>query len=304
MKNNEGVAFVLRKALMLILVGLLSAGAAIPVMGETITIASGNFAEPQILAETVKLLIEEQTDLEVDHVRNFSGSSLLHAAFLSGDVDMYITYTGTQFTGVLGMEVTEGWKNRDRVEDYVQEQFAKQFGAHWFDGFGFENTYAVAVRKTFAEEHDIKKVSDLRKLSNQMTIAMDNTFRERAGDGYDDFLDLYDMSFRRPVSMDYGMMYRAVGAGNVDAAIVYSTDGRVAAMDLVVLEDDLGFFPPYDAALVVSHDLLARYSGIKEIGESLAGKIDVETMQRYNKLLEVDYEDLRDVALKLTDEIR
>ena len=123
---------------------------------ETITIGSGNFAEPQILAEAVKILIEENTDLEVSHVRNFSGSSLIHSAFLAGDLDLYISYTGTQFTGVLNMEVTEEWKDSKKVEEYVQTQFNDKFDATWFDSFGFNNTYAVAVRRDFAEEHSLR----------------------------------------------------------------------------------------------------------------------------------------------------
>src|SRR5690554_2364517 len=89
---------------------------------ETITIASTNHAEPQILAEAVKFLIEDQTNITVEHVKNFQGSSLLHSAFLSDDVQMYISWTGTQFTGVLEMEVTDEWKDREKVQAYVQEK--------------------------------------------------------------------------------------------------------------------------------------------------------------------------------------
>lgn len=99
------------------LIGILLLAAIPAAAQETITIASGNFAEPQLLAEAIKILIEENTDLTVDHVRNFSGSSLLHSAFLAGDVDLYISYTGTQFTGVLGMEVTDDWKTGKRSKN-------------------------------------------------------------------------------------------------------------------------------------------------------------------------------------------
>lgn len=270
---------------------------------ETITIGSGNFAEPQILAEAVKILIEENTDLEVSHVRNFSGSSLIHSAFLAGDIDFYVSYTGTQFTGILGMEVTQEWKDPKKVEDYVQEQFYDRFDATWFDTFGFNNTYAVAVSRDFAEKRNITQISDLSEYASEMTIAMDNTFRERVGDGFNDFLQVYNLDFKRPVSMDYGLMYRAVGSGDVDAAIAYSTDGRIAALDLVIIEDDRHFFPPYDGALVARNAVLDAYPEIREVIQPLIGQISNEVIQRYNQLVDVDYKDAADAARQMIDEI-
>ena len=136
-----------------------------------------------------------------------------------------------------------------------------------------------------------------------MTIAMDNTFRERIGDGFDDFLQVYDIAFRRPVSMDYGLMYRAVGTGDVDAAIAYSTDGRISALDLVILEDDRKFFPPYDGALVVRNAVLEAYPEIREAVQPLIGQVTNEVIQRYNQLVDVDYNEIADAARQLIDEI-
>ena len=293
----------LKKTSLVMLIGILLLAAIPAAAQETITIASGNFAEPQLLAEAIKILIEENTDLTVDHVRNFSGSSLLHSAFLAGDVDLYISYTGTQFTGVLGMEVTDDWKNREKVEKFVQEEFAKQFDATWFDAFGFNNTYTIAVRREFAEEHNLTNVSDLKDLAPSMTIAMDNIFRERAGDGYNDLCDTYGFRFRRPVSMDYGLMYRSVASGDVDAAITYSTDGRIPAMDLVTLEDDLEFFPPYDGAVIARNIVLETHPEISELIQPLLGNIDVEAIQRYNQMVDVDHLDVEDVAQILVKEV-
>lgn len=270
---------------------------------ERITIASGNFTEPQIIAEAVKYLIEENTELEVEHVNNFSGSSLLHSAFINDDVQMYITYTGTQFTGVLGMEVTTDWKDRAKVQDYVQTQFDKQFDAYWFDAFGFNNTYAVVVQRKLAEKHKLTSISDLAAVADSMSIAMDNTFRERVGDGYDALIETYGFKFKRPVSMDYGLMYRAAAFGSVDAAVAYSTDGRIAAMDLVVLEDDCNFFPPYDGALVASNSILAEHPEMKEIVQPLIGNIDTVTMQYYNQLVDVDYMEICEAAKFLVEDI-
>ncbi len=290
----------MKQSLSLLLIVLLAGMLAGSAAAGSATIASGNFSEPQILAEAVKVLIEQESDWEIDHVRNFQGSHLLHAAMQSNDVQMYISWTGTQFTGVLEMEVTEEWLDRDRVLAYVQEQFDEQFNAHWFDPFGFNNTYAVAVRQDFAEEHGLSTVSDLKDLAADMVIGMDTTFREREGDGYFDFLEAYGIDrFQRAVTMDYGLMYRSVASGDVDAAVAYSTDGRVPAMDLVILEDDRQFFPPYDGSLIATNAFVEAFPEIHDIVAPLIGTIDDATIAYYNQLVDVEGWDYDEAALEL-----
>ncbi|MGE5481729.1 MAG: glycine betaine ABC transporter substrate-binding protein [Bacteroidota bacterium] len=248
---------------------------------ETIAIGSGNFSEPQILAEMVRLLLEKNTNVKVRHVRNFGGSSLLHRAFTSGDIQMYISYTGTQFTGVLGMTVTDEWKDPDKVYQFVKAEYGKRFDATVFPSFGFQDTYAVAVRRATAEKYNLKAVSDLRPYAPQMTIGTDQTFQERKGDGFAEFVELYGLEFKRTVSMDYGLMYRAAGRGQVDAIVAYSTDARIKKEDLVTLKDDKQFFPPYDAVLFTRNDVVRKYN-LGQILEPLLGLIDEVTMVELN----------------------
>ncbi len=272
-------------------------------LAQDAVIASGNFAEPQILAEAVKLLIEQETDLEIRHVRNFQGSHLLHAAMMSNDVQMYVSWTGTQFTGPLGMEVTDEWKDRERVLEFVQQEYHDRYDAFWFDPFGFNNTYAIAVRQEFADEHGVSTVSDLVDLAGDMTIAMDITFREREGDGYYDMLELYGIDrFQRVAAMDYGLLYRSVAQGDVDAAVAYSTDGRIPAMDLVVLEDDLQFFPPYDASLVATNAFVNAHPEIHDIIAPLLGAIDEAAISYYNQLVDVEAMDYDTVARMMLED--
>lgn len=294
----------LKKTLAFALMGLLILGGqTIALAQETITIVSPNYAEPQILAEAVKIIIEDNTDLTVDHIRNFSSSTLLHAALTSGDAQLYVSYTGTQFAGVLNMEVTDEWKDREKVQAYVQQEFDAQFDATWFDSFGFNNTYALVVKRAFAEEHGIQTVSDLKEYADSMTIAMDSTFRERAGDGYNDLIDTYGFAFNRVASMDYGLIYRAVQTGDIDVAVAYSTDGRIVAMDLIVLEDDLQYFPPYDAAVVATNSLLAEHPEITRLIEPLLGQIDEAIIAIYNQMVDVDYVEVEDAARALVDDL-
>lgn len=294
----------MKKLIMSILVALLMVGAVVTASAEnTVTIASGNFAEPQILAEAVKMLIEENTDLSVNHVRNFSAISLYHTAFMAGEIDMYICWTGTVFRGPLEMEVTEEWKDRDKVEAFVQEQYDEQFDAYWFDSFGFNNTYAVVARRDWAEEHNVSTITDLEEYAADLSIGMDVVFLEQPGDGYNDLTGAYGFEFGRTVSMEYGLLYRAVAADNVDLAVAYSTDGRIGSMDLVVLEDDIGFFPPYDGALTVKNEVLAEYPIIYDLVDPLIGAFDDEKIAYYNQLVDVDYWDVRDAAEKMLNDM-
>lgn len=270
--------------------------------GETITMVSQDYVEPQILCEMAKALIEKGTDLTIDHRRNFSGSSLVHQAVAHGDADIYATYTGTQFAGVLGMEVTAEWKDREKVLRYVQKEFAKRFDLKWYEPFGFNNTYALAVRKETADKLGLKKVSDLIPYAKDMVIATDQTFKERIGDGFYDLVDTYDLDFKKSMAMAYGLLYRAVNTGDVDVAVAYSTDGRIASMNLVTLEDDKGFFPPYDASLVISNRLLKKYPVIDELVQPLIGSITEAEMQRVNSWVDVDGLTVEEAAHKYLTE--
>ncbi len=269
----------------------------------SITIASSDFSEPWILGEIAKILLEENGNLDVTHTTNIQGSNVLHAGMESGDFDLYPNWTGTQFAGVLEMEITEEWRDREKVYDYVKEQFDEQFDAHWFPPLGFDNTYALCVRRDFAEEHGLETVSDIRPIAPDLEVSMDPTFKDRAGDGWEDFQAYYDMEFARGRSMDYGLLYRAVAQEDVDAAIAYSTDGRVAALDLKILEDDKSFFPPYDGAFVARNDTLEEFPQIEEVLSVMWGEFDVETMAALNAEVDVEDRDYQDVAREFAEEM-
>lgn len=292
----------MRKIIVVALMAFLLLGSSAAVGAEKLTILSTNFSEVHILGEAVKILLEENLGIEVEHIYNFSAQVLLHNAMLSGDADGAIYHTGTQFTGVLGMEVTDEWKDRQKVFEYVNDEFNKLYDTTWLEPFGFNSTYAITVRRDFAEEHNLNTMSDLAGLSETMTLGMDAVFRDRPGDGYDAMNEVYGLKWGRPLSMDYGLIYRATATGDVDAAIAYATDGRIPAMDLVALEDDLQFFPPYDCSFVVKNEILEQYPEIEDILAPLLGNLDDETMSYYNQLVDVDQKDFRDVARILVDD--
>lgn len=264
--------------------------------GNKLVIASPNFAEPQILSEMVRQLLEAKLNITVDHKRNFQGSTATHQALETGDVQMYVSYTGTQFTGILGMEVTEEWKNREKVYQYVRDQFHEKFKVKVFEPLGFNNTYAVAVRQETAEKLNMSKASDLAAHCQDMTIATDPTFQERKGDGWRELAETYGYNFKNVVGMSYDLMYQALKTKDVDAAVAYSTDGRIPGFDLVVLEDDLNFFPPYDGVLFVSEAALEKYPQIEEIVAPLIGSFSEEIVAELNSRVDVEKKEPEQVA--------
>ncbi|MGB4505497.1 MAG: glycine betaine ABC transporter substrate-binding protein [Syntrophaceticus sp.] len=263
---------------------------------EKVVIASINTAETQILSEMIKQLLEANLDITVEHKRNFQGSSATQQALETGDVQIYNSYTGTQFTGVLGMEVTEEWKDREKVYNYVKDKYHEKYGVKVFEPYGFNNTYIIAVRRETAEQLGLKTTSDLIPHAPKMRIATDPTFIERKGDGWREFAETYGLDFKEVLGMSYDLMYQALKNKEVDAAVAYSTDGRIVAYDLVTLEDDKNFFPPYDCALFIKEDLLEKYPEIEEIVAPLIGAIDEKTMSKLNSQVDSEKKEPEDVA--------
>lgn len=263
---------------------------------QEVVIASINTAETQILSEMIKQLLEANLDITVEHKRNFQGSSAAQQALETGDVQIYNSYTGTQFTGVLGMDVTEEWKDRQKVYNYVKDKYHEKYGVKVFEPYGFNNTYIVALRKETAEQLGVKSTSELVPLASKMSIATDPTFMERKGDGWKEFAETYGLDFKEVSGMSYDLMYQALKNKEVDAAVAYSTDGRIVAFDLVTLEDDKNFFPPYDCALFIKEDLLEKYPEIEEIVAPLIGAIDEETMSKLNSQVDSEKKEPKDVA--------
>ncbi|HHV35751.1 MAG TPA: glycine/betaine ABC transporter substrate-binding protein [Syntrophomonadaceae bacterium] len=264
---------------------------------EQLVIASQNFAEPQILSEMVKQLLEANMDnIVIEHKRNFQGSSAVQQAFETGDVHIYNSYTGTQFTGVLGMEVTEEWKDREKVYQYVKDKYHEKYGIKVFEPYGFNDTYCIAVRRDTAEKLNLKKISDLVPHAAELQVATDPTFKERKGDGWNELIETYGLDFKEVPGMSYDLMYQALKNKEVDAAAAYTTDGRIAAYDLVVLEDDKNFFPPYDGVLFIREDTLEKYPEIEDIVSPLIGAIDEETICKLNAKVDVEKKEPADVA--------
>lgn len=249
---------------------------------DSIKVASVVTTEGQILAYMMKDMIEHYTDEKVELINNLGSSTVLHQAMLNGDANISaVRYTGTDLTGALQSEPI---KDPEKALAYVQKTFDERFNQTFFDSYGFENTYAFMVTKETAEKYNLQKISDLANVAGELEAGVDTSWMNREGDGYKAFVEAYGFDFARTYPMQIGLVYDAVDSGELDVVLGYTTDGRIASYDLVVLEDDLNFFPPYDASPFADTALLEEKPEVKKAIERLIGKISTETMQELNFL--------------------
>lgn len=164
----------------------------------------------------------------------------------------------------------------------TQDGFQKKFDQTFFDSYGFANTYAFMVTKATAEKYNLETVSDLKAHSDKLKLGVDSSWLNREGDGYPGFTKAYGFDFNTVRPMQIGLVYDALNSNNLDVAVGYSTDGRIAAYDLKVLKDDKHFFPPYDASSVATNNLLKQHPELKPTIEKLHNKISTSEMQKLN----------------------
>lgn len=270
---------------------------------DVIRIGSKNFTEQVILGEMVGQLIEDRTEYKVERTFNLGGTFVCFNALKQGELDVYVEYTGTGLTAILKRDVIA---DPQEVYKIVSEEFDKQWGLEWLEPLGFNNTYTITMRRSLAESLDVSTISGLAQYSDELTAGFNHEFLERP-DGYPGLVEHYGVRFaKKPREMDSGLMYRAVSRGDVDVICGFATDGRIPAFDLVALEDDKGFFPPYYAAPlirrppqdspVVDKNTMQRYDQLRTVLGTLGGQISDAEMRGLN--YEVDEERRRaaDVA--------
>lgn len=260
--------------------------------GRTVRIGTKNFTEQLILGELMAQLIETRTDLRVERRFNLGGTMICHGAFKSGGIDLYAEYTGTALTAILKQSVIG---DPGRAHETVAREYRQRFAAEWLRAFGFNNTYAITVRKSDATFRNLRTISDLIAISGTLRAGFTAEFSERP-DGYPGLRRTYGLQFREVRDLDPALMYQAIANREVEVISAFATDGRIAAFDLQPLRDDRGFFPPYQAAPVIRTEVLQAHPELREVFELLAGRLDDATMRRLN--FEVDVKKRRpgDVA--------
>ena len=257
-----------------------------------IIVASKGFTEQDILAELLAQQIEATTDLKVDR-RTLQGTKLCHEALVAGNIDSYVEYTGTALTAVLKESVIDDPR---KVYNLVKQSYDKQFNLEVTEPLGFQNTYAVIVRGEDAKKYNIKTVSEAVKYASDWDIGIGYEFAERE-DGLPGLIKAYYLQFkRRPKSMDLGLIYRALTQELVDVVVNNSTDGQIARLGLVILEDDKKYFPPYEATPIVNKNTLTKYPQLKKPLSQLAGILTADEMQELNYQVEGELRKIKEVV--------
>ena len=242
-----------------------------------VTVGSKDFTESVLLAEIVAQMLEA-SNLEVDRRFDLAGN-LGHSALISGQIDLYPEYTGTSFAAILHHKPISDPK---LVYDQVKREYAEQFNVEVSPPLGFENTFAILVRGEVARRLNLKTISDAARYAPQWHAGFGQDFVSRA-DGYPGFSRVYGLKFASaPSEMALDLTYTALASQKVDLIAGNSTDGRIAALDLVQLEDDRHYFPPYEAVFLTRKDPLARVPALAEVLQKLTGAISTDNMRKLN----------------------
>lgn len=265
---------------------------------EVVNIATKPMTEQYIIGEMLKILIEENSNLKVNLTQGVGGgTSNIQPAMVKGEFDIYPEYTGTSWNMVL--------KNKDL---YTEEKFSvlekgykENYKFSLITKYGFNNSYALAVRKQIANKYNLKTISDLSRVSKDLIFGAEYDFFERE-DGYKPLNNKYNMSFKSTMDLDIGLKYDAINSKKIDVMPIFTTDGKISVSDIVVLEDDKHFYPSYKAVNVVREDIINKHPEIKEILLKLENKITDEDMVKLNYEVEGKKLEPKEVAKRFLQE--
>ena len=258
----------------------------------TVVVSSKNYNEALVLGNIYAILLEENTDLTIERKLNLGGTNVAFEAIKKGSVDLYSEYTGTGYVSIMKREAIS---DTQKVYDDMKEYYNEVYDIAVLPRLGFNNTYAMAVRKDTAEKYNLKTCSDLAKVSENLILGSTFEFAER-DDGYLGMQKVYNMNFKDAKCVDGALRYTALANGNSDVIDAFTTDGLLKMFDLVVLEDDMGFFPPYHGVPIVRNDTIEKHPEVKVQLERLADLIDETAMIDMNYMVDKEGKDPAQVA--------
>jgi glycine betaine/choline ABC-type transport system substrate-binding protein len=242
-----------------------------------IVVGSKNFTEQALLGEIVAQHLERRLHVPVGRKFNLGGTLLAQGALTSGAIDLYPEYSGTALTAVLKRPPRN---DPAAVLEEVRAEYERQWRLRWLAPLGFNNTFAMVVR---GEEwrHGIQTLSQAAA-AHPWEFGAGYEFKQRP-DGLAGLLHAYNLRLDGDaVTMDLGLLYAALKSRKVDMIAANSTDGLAAVLDVAILEDDRHYFPPYECALVVREDSLARVPGLEQALGELSGRLPDTVMRKLN----------------------
>lgn len=265
-----------------------------PMMNTRRLLVAGKLGpEPEILINMYKELIEANSDIKVKLEPNFGKTSFLYEALKNKQIDIYPEFSGTITSSLLKNQVQV---SNDPLEVYeaAREGILNQDKLVYLKPMEYQNTYALAVKKDYANKYDLKTISDLSKVEDSAVAGFTLEFNDR-DDGNKGLKSLYKLELNVK-TLEPNLRYQAINGGNVQIVDAYSTDSELIEYDLVVLEDDKQLFPPYQGAPLMRKDTLEKYPELEEILNKLAGQISAEEMSRMNYQVKVDKRSASEVA--------
>ena len=264
-----------------------------PPRSSHIVIGAKDFTEQVILGELLAQEIEASGGGAVERRFWLAGSYLCQQALASDRIDAYVEYTGTALTAILKQPL-----NRDpaQVDATVTRLYHQRYHVAVGPGLGFEDTFAMVIRGADARQRHLATISDIVPLASMWRLGVGYEFAERP-DGLRGLSAAYSLHFvGEPRTMELGLLYRSLAAHQVDIVAGNSTDGAIAALDFVALQDDRHYFPPYEAVPLVREDSLRRWPQINTALQRLAGRIGADEMRAMNLAVDGQHRDVADVV--------
>jgi glycine betaine/choline ABC-type transport system substrate-binding protein len=262
-----------------------------------IVVGSKNFTEQLILGEIVAGAIERETGLTVDRRLNLGGTLICERALASGDIDVYVEYTGTALTAVFHQPLAS---DSSAVLQTVRDAYGRT-GRTLLEPLGFNNTFTILVRGSDARQLKLKTIDDAAAQAPRWRAGFGYEFLERP-DGFPGLSKSYGLRFAEPPRvMDLTLTYRALASGQVDLIAGDATAGLISALDLFPLEDNRQYFPPYDAVPVARAATLIRHPEVHRALTSLAGAISAEDMRAMNNAADAGKKDPGAIAREFLD---
>lgn len=305
MKPAEQIVYVPRKkrllrrgfamalcASLLIVPTVASAARKIGDREEKLVIGAQNFTESLVLGDIYSELIEARTDIPVEKTYNLNGTMITVAALKSGDIHMFTDYTGVLAPNVLKLPMeTDTEKVYEDVKSGLKEQYDFELSAP----IGCSNTYVLGVSREVSQRYDLTKLSQLADLAPDLRLGCTTAFTQR-----EDLLPKmekeYGIRFKEVIGLEGNIRYQAITAGEVEVTDAYETDALVMKSDLVRLEDDVEFFPPYQAVNVFRSEILETYPELEEVLALLDNAITTDEMLEMNYQVDVEGRTTEEVA--------
>lgn len=259
----------------------------------TINIVHKNYTEQRLLGEILnQYLSSKGYDIEVKELDN---TILCFNSIKSNKADIYFEYTGTIYASIFNETENIGFEN---TYNYVKERCKYEFDIILLGPLGFNNTYVFNVKKEFADKYNLKTISDLIPISDELILAGDQEFPVRDGDGYQAIKNSYGITFKEYKVMGQSEAIESLLNGKIDVSLNYFTDGRIEKYNLVSLIDDKNVFPPYSLTPIMNLNFFENNKKVVQALNLLEGKFSDKDMQKYNLMIEEGYS-IKDTAEKM-----